>query len=172
NIDSTLHGEASSDTAVSNHHVRSVVPPSDEAVICRVCAPIRMQQLACRLERDLRVGDRGQRLDVNLDELEGGCGDLRGSGRHRGDHLALETDHTIREKCSVFHRAAVTELRYICLRDYRDDTRQAHSHARVDALDPGMCASRQQEAALEHAGYNQICRVAGLAGDLLEPVGS
>jgi len=36
--------------------------------------------------------------------------------------------------------------------EHRDDTRQARSLARVDALDPGMRMTSQQEATLEHAG--------------------
>ncbi len=100
-----------------------------------------MHQRAVGLERNLWIGDRGKRLEVDLDELESRRCDLGGAGRDRSDDLSFEPHDSIREQGPVLDRAAVMELRNICLRDHGCDPRKAPSLVDVDLLDPRMCVA-------------------------------
>src|SRR5207253_3744478 len=63
-----------------------------------VAAGGRMQDRDPRIARAARVGDDGQRLPVDLDQLERVLGDVTAGGDHEGDRLADVADHARRER--------------------------------------------------------------------------
>ena len=115
----------------------------------------------------LGVRDRGQRLEVDLDELGGERGDL---GRQRGDRrddLALEAHDVLREQPAVGNERPVQHVRHVGLREHGEHAGQGARLRRVDPNEPRVGRRRVHEPGVQHARERHIGRVPSETGDLV-----
>ena len=136
-----------------------------------------MHQRCTGLHGLLRVKDRGQQLVLDVDQFQRLLRDLFADGRHCGQAVADET-HLGVEYVLVLDvvqdarggRARVKNARHVVNREDRLDARQRPRPAGVHAQHPGMRVRAALDLAIQHAGQQDICRVARCAGHLLDAV--
>jgi hypothetical protein len=147
--------------------IRHRVAVRDDVLVLVVGREIGMDERGPRLHRLLEIGDRGQRLVVDLDQAGGLGGDLGRERRDTGDDLALEAHDVLGEQVSILHEGAEAHVGQLVLRHDRDDAGQGARLRGVDAQDARVRVIRVAEPRVRHTGEIEVGRVPAGARDLL-----
>ncbi len=93
-----LDGEALGETPLGGRERVCRIAGARHQPLDDVAAGGRMEDRHARIARAARVGDDGQRLPVDLDELERVLGEVAAGGDHEDNRLADVPDHARRER--------------------------------------------------------------------------
>ena len=120
------------------------------------------------------VGDGGQRLVVDVDQLDGVLGDVAALGDDERDRVADELHLALGQRRArgvgdVLARDGVPgllDVRVEVLGDeHRVHTGQRERRRRVDAVDPGPGERAAHEAGVQHAGPRDVVDERAMAGE-------
>lgn len=112
-----------------------------------------------------RIGDEGQGLQIEANQIDGIRGDLFADRGHGQNRLA-GVERLVGQ--AVLSRAP--QFRHIVCRDDGANPGQRHGAAGVDAEDAGMRTLAEHQLAEQHAIGAKVLGVAGAAGDLGDDV--
>ena len=136
-----------------------------------------MQQRRTGCQRVFHREDGGQRLVVDLDQVQRRFGDLFRGGRHHGHafapvtHLAVQDVLVGRQRGRTrVRRAGVQHARHVLVRQHRLHAGQRQRPRRVDAPDVGVCHLAAQRARVQHARQLDVAGVLRRSGDLAQQV--
>jgi hypothetical protein len=118
-----------------------------------------------------RIDRGGQRLVLDLDQVEGLLGDGRLVGGHRGHRLAHEHHAVDREHGVGARRRLLLQMRDVLGGDDRAHAGQRLRRAGVDRHDLGVGVWAAQQLGVQQALGLDVGHVLDAAGDLLGPVG-
>ena len=114
-----------------------------------------------------RIDEGGERLVLDLDELDRVGRDVAVLRDHEGDLLPLEEDLAVREHrlhvaCEGRHVVEVEGLQ-VLRGQHRDDPRQRLRGLRVDGCDAGVAVGGADEVAEQHARHLDVVHIVALA---------
>ena len=112
-----------------------------------------------------RIGHEGQRLDVEMNQLDRLGGNLLADGRH-GENRLTRVERLVGQAVL----GGAVQLRHIVGRDDGADTRQRHRASAIDAEHARVRALAEHQLAEEHAVGAKVFGVARAAGDLGDDV--
>jgi hypothetical protein len=153
--------------ALHDRRVAERVAVAAERLLGAVVAPALVDERRARGHRGLEVGDRRERLVVDLDQGDRRLGGLGGQRRDARDDVGLEAHLVLREQAAVLHHAAVEHVGHVLVREHRDDAGVRACLGHVDARDARMRVVGVAELRVRLTGQVQIRRVPPVAGDLL-----
>ena len=115
------------------------------------------------------VVDDGQRLVLNLDQLAGGLGDLRGLGCNGNNGLTAELNGIDCQEVFIL-QVQTAALGVVVAGDYIMYALERLGSGNIDADDLGMGIGALYTLGIQHAGPFHIANVFGSAGNLLNAV--
>ena len=140
----TLDGEALGDAPLGGRERARRVTGARHQALDDVAAGRRMKNRHARIARAPRVGDDGQRLPVDLDQLERVLGEVAARGDHEGDRLADVADYTGGERRLQARGRADPRALTKPHRDARDRPEIVRRDHREDARDRARRMRRER----------------------------
>ena len=157
--------------ALDDRRVAERVAVAHERLVGAVCLPLLVHEVGALRHRRFEVGNRRQRLVLDLDQVDRLLGDLGSQRRDPGDDIALPAHLLAGEQPPVLHHASVLHIRHVLVGDDGQNPGQGPRRLGVDPQQAGMRVVRVPELRVQLAGQAEVGGVAADSGHLLLTVG-